>query len=117
MSRVKGLAGETLAVKYLEKKGWEILARNFYSKSGELDIIALSDLNELVFCEVKTYANTSWVHPLEAITKSKQRHLIKTAQYYMLKANISDVVMRFDALIVDMDGSVEQYESIFGLSA
>lgn len=115
MSRSHGLQGEGKAADYLIRLGWTVVERNFYSRLGEIDIIAMSDSGALVFCEVKTYTSKSWVPPIAAITKKKQRNLVKTAQYYLLKTGKDDIEMRFDALIVQ--GSlVEHFENIIQLS-
>jgi putative endonuclease len=116
MSRKYGLAGEDQAAFYLEAMNWSILERNFHSKLGEIDIIAKTPGNVLVFCEVKTYTSKSWVSPIAAITKSKQRKLYKTAQYYLMRYPHKDTEMRFDALIVNAE-DIEHYENIMQLSA
>lgn len=115
MSRSVGLLGEERAAEYLKSQGWRVIERNFYSKLGEVDIIAITNRNTLVFCEVKTYTDKSWVAPISAITKRKQRNLIKTAQYYLLKTGYEDIEMRFDALVVTSD-KVEHFENIIQLS-
>lgn len=116
MSRLDGDVGESKAADFLIAKGWCVLDRNFYSKSGEIDIVARSDDGTLVFCEVKTYTNKSWVHPLAAITKKKQRNLVKTAQFYLLKNGISNEEMRFDALVVG-EKDVDHIENVIQLSS
>ena len=75
---------EDLAIVYLENNGYEILERNFYSKQGEIDIIAREN-EYLVFVEVKYRNNNKIGHSLEAITHSKKQRIIKTAKYYIYK--------------------------------
>lgn len=48
-----GKLGENIAAEYLKRKGYSIIARNFYCKMGEIDIIA-KEKHEIVFVEVKT---------------------------------------------------------------
>jgi len=73
--------GEDAAEKYLKKKGYIIVERNFRCKLGEIDIIAM-DGAELVFIEVKTRQNQNYGLPCEAINAAKIRHLKRTAVYY-----------------------------------
>lgn len=77
-----GSWGEDIAEKYLKKKGYLIVGRNFRCRLGEIDIIA-RDGAELVFIEVKTRQNQSYGLPCEAINAAKVRHIIRTAAYYM----------------------------------
>lgn len=92
-----GSLGEKEAEKYLTKIGYSILDRNFRSRFGEIDIIAKNG-GQVVFVEVKTRTQEMFGTPLEAITHQKLRKIIKTAQYYILRNNISDY--RFDAIEV-----------------
>ena len=74
MSLQEGLEAEEKASSYLQKEGYSILARNFHSKFGEIDIIALQD-NTLHFCEVKF---SKKYDPITRITASKMAKIIKT---------------------------------------
>lgn len=65
-----GMLGESMAVRYLEMRGYRLLARNWRHKFGELDIIALDGCT-LVAVEVKTRRGTGYGHPLESITVQK----------------------------------------------
>lgn len=67
---------------------------------------------DLVFIEVKHYANKNWIHPLEAITKTKQTRLIKAAKFYLLIQNAFNKSIRFDAIIIDQN-TINHYENIF----
>lgn len=70
-----GNAGEDLACRYLEKRGYKILERNkHYSRFCEIDIIA-EYKNTLVFVEVKTRTTNDFGTPFEAITKSKYENI------------------------------------------
>ena len=94
---VLGEEGEEIAVKYLEKCKYEILMRNFRSYYGEIDIIA-KDKNEYVFVEVKTRTNNKFGKPVEAVNKTKKRHIYKTAEYYLYYKKIQNVYVRFDII-------------------
>ncbi len=90
-----GLSGERRAVKFLKKNKLEILATNFHSRFGEIDIIA-KDKTTLRFIEVKTSKDYD---PLERITVKKYQKILKTIDYYLLK-NPSDLDFCVDAILV-----------------
>ena len=83
-----GNIGEQIAVEYLEKNNYQILKRNFYCKQGEIDIIA-NDEQEIVFIEVKTRSGIDFGQPSEAVNRIKQKHMYRTAQYFLYKSNDS----------------------------
>lgn len=88
---------ERLAGKYLETKGYRILEYNFYSRTGEIDIVALHN-GYLVFVEVKYRKDNRKGYPLEAISLQKQRTISKCALYYMKKKGLSEMPVRFDVV-------------------
>ena len=91
-----GSAQETKVQEHLETLGYKIVTRNFYSKHGEIDLIAKHN-GYLVFIEVKYRADERFGAPEEAVTYGKQQRIIATAKYYMYKNRISfDTPCRFD---------------------
>ena len=97
-----GDAGENLACRYLENKGYRIIERNFSCRSGEIDIIAaLPSKNILCFIEVKSRNTIRYGLPSEAVTLSKQRKIKRSAAYYIrLHRRFSLVQGRFDIVEV-----------------
>lgn len=93
-----GSSGEELAVKFLRKNGYLILATNFRSKIGEIDIIAKEN-DQIVFIEVKTRSSNGYGSPSEAITRKKIKSLILAAEYYLLINNLGQNY-RIDAVEV-----------------
>lgn len=93
----RGKLGEDLACKYLENNGYKVIERNFLARQGEIDIIAL-DKNEIVFIEVKTRTNISYGKPVEAVDTNKQKHLIKTVEYYLYSRNLENEFIRIDVI-------------------
>lgn len=93
-----GGAGEEAAAKYLRRKGYKILERNYHIRGGELDIIAQKD-GYIVFVEVKTRSNNGYGGGLYAVTPTKQQRLLKAAACYLL--GWGDVPARFDVIAVD----------------
>ena len=69
-----GKWGEDIAVRHLEAAGYEVLARNWRCREGELDIVARTG-QALVFVEVKTRSGTGFGEPAEAVDRRKARRL------------------------------------------
>ena len=77
-----GSWGETVACRHLERKGYEILERNFRCRTGELDIVAKIGTT-LCFVEVKSRKGLLTGFPSEAVTAEKQQHLRSAAMFYL----------------------------------
>lgn len=79
--RELGQAGESLAADHLRGLGWQVLARNWRCRAGELDIIAWDPTPPgcVVFCEVKCRRGVGFGPPLEAITAAKLAKLRELA--------------------------------------
>jgi putative endonuclease len=73
--------GESIAVQYLETKGYAILFKNWRSPYGELDILARKD-DAITIVEVKTRTGTKFGWPEESITPMKQEHLLNATQAF-----------------------------------
>lgn len=98
--REQGSHYETMAAEYLKNKGYEIISQNFFSKNGEIDIIA-KGTDTLVFCEVKYRSNTRYGLPEEAVDYRKQDKIRKTAAYYLYRNNFPvETRVRFDVIAV-----------------
>ncbi|MCD8356549.1 MAG: YraN family protein [Clostridia bacterium] len=91
-----GERGEQHAAKYLQRKGFHIISRNYRTERGEIDIICC-DENYLVFAEVKTRSSTKFGMPREAVTVSKQRKLLLAAQQWILE-HPTPLQPRFDVI-------------------
>jgi len=111
----KGRFGEKQALKYLVKKGYNILSYNYYSRYGEIDIVA-SRSGEIIFVEVKTRSSAQYGTPAEAVSRTKQRKMTLTAQDYTMKKNLYDVSFRFDVIEVFLrpeGNSINHIENAF----
>lgn len=93
-----GNFGESLAVRFLEKKGYQIMDRNIRFKKWEVDIVA-SHGEKLVMIEVKTRQTAEIGEPWRAVTKSKQSQIIKVANHYVCENQI-DRETRFDIISI-----------------
>ena len=106
-----GRWGEDQAARYLENHGLTIVKRGFRCRFGEIDIIAQNS-EVLVFCEVKTRRRETFATPQESVTWTKQRRLIKTADWY-LNQQPWDGDLRFDVIaILAAEGQELQIEWI-----
>jgi putative endonuclease len=101
--RTFGNAGETLVCDYLEKKGFKVVARNYQTRQGEVDVIAVRD-EILAFIEVKTRRN-SYFPISNVVTYGKQKKITKTAKYFIVKNKIIDKACRFDVATVVWDNN------------
>lgn len=96
MSRAKGNLAEDRACIFLDENGFMIVERNFYSRFGEIDIIALKD-EVLHFIEVKS--GEDYELAIQNITPRKLSKLLRTGDVYMKKNSI-DVDFMYDAIVI-----------------
>jgi putative endonuclease len=94
-----GKAGEDFACRELERRGYEILARRFRTRWGEIDIVA-RDGGTLVFIEVKARRTTRFGAPGEAVDWRKQQTIARIAAEYVLRYGIGNASCRFDVVSV-----------------
>ncbi len=98
-----GEAGENLACRHLQQKGFEILDRNFRCRSGEVDVVAREG-SCTVFVEVKERHGSSHGEGYEAVTFGKRRRLIRAARIYAASHGLTGQPLRFDVVSVDWKG-------------
>lgn len=106
-----GSRGENQAEKFLRKQGYKIIERNFRIRAGEIDIIA-KDNDQLVFVEVKTRTDCCRELLTASINRNKQRRMIRTAQYYLVKNKYKCLTGRFDVIFVTNNGWDTKIEHI-----
>lgn len=93
-----GKWGEDKAAEYLERKGFRIIERDWRIGHRDLDIVAI-DSDMLVFVEVRTRRNNTFVEPEQTIDLKKMRSLKYAATAY-LKMHRTDFDIRFDIVTV-----------------
>ncbi|QQG41230.1 MAG: YraN family protein [Candidatus Woesebacteria bacterium] len=98
-----GNLAENYAVKLLESKDYKIIDRNFRSRFGEIDIVAINGPT-LVFVEVKARWSRKFGAPEEAVTKSKLFRIQKTGEYYALLHPGLPVKLRIDVVSLEIEG-------------
>lgn len=96
-----GKRGEDLAHRFLQRKGYVVVARNHRSRGGsaEVDLVAI-DGATLVFVEVKTRATDLFGAPEEAVNTEKRRKIISGAADYIYRSGNSWDNVRFDVVSV-----------------
>jgi putative endonuclease len=104
-----GSRGEELAARFLEQNGYRIVLANFKIPvgrnsrgaeiTGEIDLIAI-DTETLCFIEVKTRSSSDFAEPLAAITRRKQRQIVRTARIYRRIFNLRHMQFRYDAVSI-----------------
>jgi putative endonuclease len=109
---IQGRRGEEQAAVALESKGMEIITKNFRSKYGEVDIIALEG-QTIVFAEVKSWSAYGMEDLRYSLDIRKQRKIIKTAKYFLSEnRKYSKMAIRFDVVFVK-ETSVTHLASAF----
>lgn len=97
-----GQWAEQEAVKLLLQHGYDIIKLNYFSRFGEIDIIAQSK-QELIFVEVKARTPTQMGHAFEAVNQSKQQKMIKTAFKFLQEyPQYEQYYCRFDVIGFDL---------------
>ena len=103
--------------KFLKRKGFKKLARNFSCKTGEIDLVMTDMDGTIIFVEVKTRANESFEDVESAITPIKRRKLLKTGRYFLATYNIKERPFRFDVVSIVLGESgreqIRHYENAF----
>jgi putative endonuclease len=79
--QITGKKGETLAIAYIQNKGFTLLHQNWRYSRYEVDIIA-SKGDVLHFIEVKTRSNTQFGTPEESVTEKKIENLMKASEEF-----------------------------------
>lgn len=105
-----GKKGEEIARLYLIENGYEIRHLNWRFRKNEIDIIAQKN-NLLIVVEVKTRANDYFESPKEAVTRNKQRFIIKATEAYINEYNIN-LETRFDIIAITLFDKHDKIEHI-----
>jgi putative endonuclease len=110
-TKLLGRRGEDAAAKHLAQTGYTVIARNHRTPFGEVDLIA-SHGEFIVFVEVKTRRNRTYGLPEEAITASKKKRLLASAQHFLQQRDLPNTPWRIDVVAVEYDrsGRLERIE-------
>lgn len=105
-----GKKGEEIAADYLQKKGYQILEKNWRLGRNEIDLIAKNG-KYIIIVEVKSRHSNYFGEPEMAVTRDKQKALIRAANAYIRIKNLADEV-RFDIVSILMSKDKEQVHHI-----
>ncbi|WP_163196543.1 YraN family protein [Bifidobacterium platyrrhinorum] len=105
-TRALGALGEDYTAAWLRERGWTVLDRNWRSRYGELDIVALDPHRVIAFVEVKTRRTLKHGLPQEAVTAAKQANLRRAGVQWLLDPShrIAHTGVRFDVATVVVRG-------------
>ena len=109
--KAHGAFGEELVARWYEREGYEVLARNWRSRTGELDLV-LGRGRLVVFCEVKARSTTAYGSPFEAVGVTKQARIRKLGMEWLAATGVHGRELRFDVAAV-LSGKVEVLEAAF----
>jgi putative endonuclease len=109
-----GKLGEAHAEKFLVTQNYEIIQKNFHTRFGEIDIIAIDQnplRRELVFVEVKTRTSEVFGLPEESISRQKRSKMLKTAIHFMNSSTRNlPHIWRMDAIAVKLKRNLQLIE-------
>ncbi len=97
--KMLGREGEDQAADFLKKRGYKILERNYSTRAGEIDLIALHE-GTIVFVEVKTRSTTAYGAPELAVNPRKQDRMVKAALGYLKYKKLHQMPCRFDVVAI-----------------
>ncbi|AYQ57753.1 UPF0102 protein YraN [Bathymodiolus thermophilus thioautotrophic gill symbiont] len=105
LKRQVGNTAEKLALQYLTKKGLKLVEQNYLTKFGEIDIIMLDKLEQiLVFVEVRYRKNVCFGSATSTINSTKQAKIICAANHFLQKTSqYDDFICRFDVVGLESD--------------
>jgi putative endonuclease len=106
-----GRRGERDAERYLKRRGYRILDRNFRAAGAEIDLIA-TEGGSLVFIEVKARRSVASGTPQEAVDGRKQRRIRRAAEIYVAREHAHDLPIRFDVVAILMNEGAAQIELV-----
>ncbi|RMH16847.1 MAG: YraN family protein [Gemmatimonadetes bacterium] len=96
---LRGRAFETAAARFLESKGWTVLARNVRVGPVEIDLVVVRD-GVLAFVEVKGRGRGAPAHPLAWLTRRKRARVVRAARGWLQRTGGTWRGVRFDAVSV-----------------
>jgi putative endonuclease len=101
-----GPAGEQYAERFLRRRRYRIVTRNYNCPMGEIDIVAL-DGRTIVFVEVKTRTGREHADPQDAVNAAKQKHLTRAGEFFLRQTQSEDRVCRFDVVAITVSAANE----------
>lgn len=113
--RIFGDSAEALAARHLEDQGMRILARQYTTPVGEIDLIA-KDGEEVVFVEVKARKTTRFGYPEEAVTARKLKKIANAGLLYLRSVKQEDAAYRIDVVAIEYQTNPYTVTHLLGVS-
>ena len=105
-----GMASENLALKFLRRRGMELLVRNYQCRVGEIDLIVRKGTT-IAFVEVRFRKNRSYGSPIESVTPAKQSKIILCARHFLMRnPQLADYDFRFDIVGIGQNKNCSGYQ-------
>jgi putative endonuclease len=109
-----GSAAEERAMQLLRRAGYDIVARHFRCRMGELDIVAQRG-RQLIIAEVRLRSSAEFGGPAASITAARRARIVRAARYLLMRRpSLADLAVRFDTLLLSTSaGPIEWIEGAF----
>jgi putative endonuclease len=107
-----GRLGERIACRFLMKQGFDILARRFQARRGEIDLVAFEG-PILAFIEIKTRTSRDFGEPWEFVGWEKQQSLQLAANEFIVRFDLGQYTYRFDVVSVIAPGQKNQEIALY----
>ena len=98
--KLLGRWGEKKCERFLKRKGFKVVARNFSCRFGEIDLIMIDNDRALVFIEVKTRRDEEFITAQSAVTAAKRKRMRVVGDHFTKKYKIKNRPIRFDVVVV-----------------
>jgi len=108
-----GRCGEDVAEQFLRARDFDIVARNFRCRAGEIDLVAVEG-EVLVFVEVRSRRGGGCGTGLESVTRRKQTQVTRVAQYFLAGRGWGERDARFDVIGIDFATEPPRVEHVRG---
>ena len=109
---LEGRLGERIACRFLLRQGFDVIARRYRGRGGEIDLIAFEG-PLLVFIEVKTRGSRDFGDPSEFVDWEKQRSLKAAAAELIARSDLGGLAFRFDIVAVVAPATEQEEISLF----
>ena len=105
-----GKKGERAASVFLQRRGYHLLEKNWWSPAGEADLVVEDEeTGTIVFVEVKTRSSVEKGFPEESVTLAKRKKYEKIAAYWLKDNAEGDISVRFDVISILVLGEGRAY--------
>jgi putative endonuclease len=112
-TRARGRAAEDAAARWLEDRGFRVLARNHATRRGEVDLVC-DEAGTLCFVEVRSRTSASFGSPSLTVDRRKARRVVAAATDWAVRNGGLERAIRFDVVAVDLSAGGPRFELIRG---